>query len=137
MTSFEKNLNEFCEKYKLKVPKKDTDNNFVLRFSKGITLHIKDLDPGFYVRSFLVKTPKIQKEEIFMKIMQANLLGDGTGKTVIGAEKNGNFLTLSMSIPYEISYKVFKEEIEDFINYLAYWKEEITKMVNIAKEKLI
>jgi len=36
-------------------------------------------------------------------------------------------LTLSHGFPYEMNYQGFKESIEDFVNYVVYWREEVAK----------
>jgi hypothetical protein len=36
-------------------------------------------------------------------------------------------LTLSHGFPYEMNYQAFKESVEDFVNYVVYWREEVSK----------
>jgi hypothetical protein len=59
--------------------------------------------------------------------MRANLLGQGTGKCRIGLEPQEKLLTLSLGLPYEMKYPTFREKVEDFINYVIYWREEIAQ----------
>ena len=59
--------------------------------------------------------------------MKANFLGQGTGGARIGVDPDDKFLTLSHGFPYEMNYQLFKESIEDFVNYVVYWREEIAK----------
>jgi hypothetical protein len=59
--------------------------------------------------------------------MQANYLGQLTGPSRIGLSQDGKYLTLSLSIPYELTYRSFRELLEDFVNFLLYWREEVVK----------
>ena len=69
--------------------------------------------------------PNKRKEELFIYLMRANLLGQATGGCRIGLSQNEKVLTLSLGLPYELNYSVFKEKFEDFVNYLVYWREEM------------
>jgi len=46
---------------------------------------------------------------------------------------NEKDLTLSLGLPYELNYSIFREKFEDFVNYLVYWKEEVTKFEQESK----
>jgi len=70
-------------------------------------------------------------------LMKANLLGQGTGEQAIGLDHEEKSLTLSCIIPYDINYKEFKEKIEDFVNYLDYWRLESEKMKKNANESIL
>ena len=65
--------------------------------------------------------------------MKANFLGQGTGDATIGLDENENFLTLSLVLPYDMNYKMFKDALEDFVNYLDYWKEELIRHKKAAE----
>lgn len=100
----------------------------------GKDILIRDLVPGFYCYAKITPLPEKKREDIFMQIMQANLLGQGTGGSIIGCDKNEKNLTLSLHIPYEINYSTFKEKVEDFVNYLLFWQDKIE---SIEKEALL
>ncbi len=59
--------------------------------------------------------------------MRANLLGNGTGACALGLQEK--FLTLVFNVPYEENYEMFKESMEDFLNYSIYWEEEIKRYI--------
>ena len=59
--------------------------------------------------------------------MKANFLGQGTGGATIGLKEDESFLTLSLSLPYEMNYRAFKDAVEEFVNYLEYWKSEAAR----------
>jgi hypothetical protein len=74
--------------------------------------------------------PNTKKEDLFIYLMRANLLGQGAGGARIGLDPDEKFLTLSSGLPYEMNYQTFKETIEDFANYLIYWRDEVAKFEN-------
>lgn len=74
--------------------------------------------------------PTLKREDLFIYLMRANLLGQGTGGSRIGLDANEKVLTLSLGLPYEMNYKIFKERFEDFVNFILYWREEIAKFEN-------
>lgn len=99
---------------------------FLLEFADRLEVWVKDLDPGVFMQSIIC--PMISSsnyEEFYSLLMRANFLGQGTGGAVIGIDPDEKFLTLSHKIPYEINYKIFRDELEKFLNYLSYWREEI------------
>ena len=88
---------------------------------------IRDLEPGLGLQAQICSCPGNKKEELFIFLMRANLLGQGTGGARIGLDQEEKFLTLSLALPYEMNYQVFRETIEDFANYVIYWRKEVAK----------
>ena len=99
----------------------------------GFNLFIKDLDPGALFKANICACPQKKRETLLIKLMQANLIGQGTGGAVIGLDKQEKFLTLSLALAYELNYRAFKESLEDFINYLVFWNEEVIKLQKEAE----
>ena len=91
------------------------------------SIALKDLDPGMALQAQICLCPEKKKESLFIYLMRANLLGQGAGGARIGLDSDEKFLTLSLGLPYELNYQTFKETIEDFVNYLIYWQNEIGK----------
>jgi hypothetical protein len=92
-----------------------------------VAVALRDLDPGVGLQASICLCPKERREELFIYVMRANLLGQGTGGARIGIDGDEKVLTLSLGLPYEMNYKIFKESLEDFVNYLIYWREEVAK----------
>lgn len=93
-------------------------------------IKVKDIEPGCYLISDVGPLPDAavgKREEFLMLAMKANFLGQGTGGAALGLKEDESCLTLSLTLPYEMTYKVFKDNLEEFINYLDYWKKEIIK----------
>jgi hypothetical protein len=111
------------------VPKMNEEKFYLFKLGKE-SIQIKDLDPGVALHAKICPSPDKKKEELFTHLMRANLLGQGTGGARIGIDTQEKFLTLSLGLPYEMNYQSFKETVEDFANYLIFWRDEVTKLVN-------
>ena len=123
-----KYLETLCNELSISpVPERNKENIYLFPFNDTITAKMVDLEPGISVSSTLCDCPKRNREDLFIWLMRANLLGQGTGGCRIGLDANEKVLTLSLGLPYEINYPIFKEKFEDFINYVIYWREEIGK----------
>ncbi len=85
---------------------------------------MRDLDPGFYFSSNIGPLPKKKTEDFLMLLMKANFLGQGTGGATLGLKEDESYLTLSLSLPYEMNYKAFKDSLEEFANFIEFWKKE-------------
>jgi len=92
-----------------------------------LSITLKYLDPGFYYFSQIAPLPSYKREELFILLMKANFLGQGTGGGTLGLMEDETFLTLSLGLPYEINYKAFRETLEEFVNFVEYWQNEIGK----------
>ena len=110
----------------LEAPPKDKNEVF-FSLNPGLTITLRELDPGFYFFSPLVTVPSKRRAEIFQLAMQANLLGQGTGGAVLGMDEGEKFLTLTLTLAYDMNYKEFRDALSDFANYVDYWKEELKR----------
>lgn len=120
-------LEKLCKELNIdSTPKLNEQKIYPFRLGNE-SIALKDLDPGLGLQAQVCPTPKKKKEDLFIYLMRANLLGQGTGGARIGLDQDEKFLTLSLGLPYEMNYQTFKETIEDFVNYLIYWREEVTK----------
>lgn len=120
-------LEKICNELDVPMPKLNEQKIFPFRLSKEVEIFIKDLDPGVQMQTEICPVPKKRKEELFIYLMRANLLFQGTGGARIGVDTAEKSLTLSLGMPYETTYKAFKESFEDFVNYLVYWRDEVAK----------
>lgn len=119
-------LVKFCKELEIKTPKLNKDKLFPLTIGEE-SMTLQDLDPGVALHATICEVPKKKKEELFIFLMRANLLGQGTGSARIGIEAEEKSLTLSLGLPYEMNYQLFRETIEDFVNYLQFWRDEVAK----------
>ncbi len=116
---------------------KDKDSWQYLVLMNNLRIACKEKDSLIFLVAQVGCIPTQKKEDAFIYFMKANLLGQGTGEQYLGIDLEEKFLTLSCSIPYEIKYNEFKEKVEDFANYLAYWHAEIEKLKKAEEESLL
>jgi hypothetical protein len=105
----------------------EKEKNVMFSPREGVDILLQEMEMGVYLHATIIACPQSKKEDLFLYLMRANLLGRGTGGTSIGLDRQEKFLTLSRSLAYELNYTEFKERLEDFVNYLLYWREEIEK----------
>jgi len=122
-------LEKLCKELSQSIPKPNEAKAYPLMFGSDL-VSIKDLEPGMTLHAQICALPTKRKEDLFIYLCRANLLGQGTGGCRIGIDAKEKFLTLSLGLPYEMNYQTFKETIEDFVNYLLYWRDEVAKFEN-------
>jgi Tir chaperone protein (CesT) family len=99
-----------------------------------LEIKVKELDPGMLFFGKVGPCPALKKEELFIYLMKANFLGQGTGGASLGFDEIGNCLTLSLILPYDLNYKLFRDALEDFVNYIDYWKAELIRHQKTAEQ---
>lgn len=128
-------LNTLSKELHLETPaKKDMHQFYSFFLNPELEIKIKELDPGMVLFATIGPCPQVKKEELFSYLMKANYLGQGTGGASIGLNESENSLTLSSVIPYDMNYKIFRDTIEDFVNYIDYWKAELIRHKKTAEE---
>jgi len=120
-------LIELCKDLSIDIPKVNEQKIYPFILTEDAHIDLKDLEPGISMQAKICPCPTERKEDLFIYLMRANLLGQGTGGCRIGMDGDEKFLTLSLGLPYELNYKTFKESLEDFVNYLFHWRECVTK----------
>ena len=111
----------------IETPQLDQQKAYAVAINEKLSVTIRDLAPGFSFHSFAAPCLFKKREELFIYLMRANFLGQGTGGARIGLDGDEKVLTLSIGFPYEMNYQLFKESVEDFVNYVVYWRAEIAK----------
>ena len=119
-------LKQLSEELKLPTPPIDEQKRYHVAIGDQ-KIVLKELDPGVYFSTEISPVPPHRKEDLCMLLMRANFLGQGTGGGTIGMSEDESLLTLSLAIPYEMNYKTFHESLEDFANFVDYWKKEVSK----------
>ena len=131
----EKHLQQLIDQLELsQMPIKDERGAYLLILSPEMQISIKDLDPGFFLHAPLTPLQATKREELLIYLMKANFLGQGTGGSVISLDENDKFLTLSLVLPYDMNYKNFRDSLEDFTNYVDYWREELIRFKKASEE---
>ena len=98
---------------------------FQLPLGAGVAVTIKEIPNGLVLKAPLSVYPKEREEAVFMHTMNGNLFGLGTDNAVLGLSEDGKTFTLTRVIDYSVGYKQFREILEDFINAIDFWREEI------------
>lgn len=102
---------------------------FLLQINEQFDVWVKELNTGVVLKSVI--SPLFihtDKESLFIYLMKANFIGQGTGGGIIALDPDEKFLTLSLIIPYEVNYRIFRDKLEDFVNYLEFWKSELNRL---------
>lgn len=114
----------------------DEPHTFHLRINSALNLTFKEIDPGFLISSPIDVCPEEKREDLFILLSRANFLGQGTGGGTISLGNEEKVLTLSLYLSYDMNYKAFKETVEDFTNYVDYWREELNRCKQASKSIL-
>ncbi len=134
----EENLKRLAEDLELPpFPPKDKNSCYTLTLAEDLEVSIKKIHEGIAIFSNVAPLLLQKKEEAFIYLMKANLLGQGTGNQTIGIDPEEKCLTLSCIIPYDMDYKEFKEKLEDFVNYLDYWRLELEKLQKAEQKSIL
>ena len=107
---------------------KENENLFLFEVGENLLLFIQEVEDLIYLSGNICPCPEENLEELFIYLMRANLLGEGTGKASIGLDSEENNIILSKAFAFDPDEQHMKEEIELFANYLLFWKEEIKKI---------
>lgn len=107
---------------------------FYLSIDATTSLKFNELESGFTIESLICQTPKELKEDLLILLMKANFLGQGTQGAMLALSETGSSLIFKKDIEQNLSYIEFKEKIEEFVNYLNYWKKRINE--EIQKKRL-
>lgn len=117
-------LQEFLQELEIKEPlPQDVPGVFTLPLDDGLSIILTSQPEGFALFCTVVPVPK-QEEAFYTQALLANLFGQGTKGAILSLSEEGRMLTLSRNIDYDVSYKEFKEILEDFINIVDFWREE-------------
>lgn len=106
-------------------PSKLDSLTYRIDLAPDLSVTIKATDPGYYMQIGIDRVPERETETLFLTLMEANLLGQGTGGGVLGISPDENRIVLSRKILHDLTYREFKEKMEEFVNYVEFWRMEI------------
>ncbi len=99
---------------------------YTIPLEQGVSISIANSPQGgYYISCPCVEIPTTKEEEFFNYMMLANLFGQGTNGSVLGMSNEGQKLVLSHEIDHELNYVDFRNVLEDFINSVDFWREEV------------
>lgn len=114
-------------------PSKLNPLTYLIDLTPNLSITIKAIDPGYYMQTAIHKVPEYGAEMLFITLMEANVLGQGTGGGVLGMSLDGDRFLFSKKFLQDLNYKEFKEKIEEFINYGEFWRIEIQELCGEKK----
>lgn len=127
-------IHKLCDDLEIELKPTINENmEYNLSIFENLDLYIIEFNDHAFIRCNLQEIPKDKKEELLTFLMSANFIGEYTGGSAIGMDEEEKNLTLSLLMPYELNYILFKERIEDFVNYVYYIRDEITQFTSDNK----
>lgn len=98
---------------------------YAFPLENGLIINLTELSNGFSMKCNITACPHANEEMFLTQVMLGNLFGQGTRGAILGLTLDGNTLTLNNVIDYQTSYKEFHDILEDFINTIDLWKDEV------------
>lgn len=124
-------LNDLIKKLEdlwgLKKPlRQDIPGVFVVPLEEDLKFTISSMGAeGVGLRCRLGMIPEIRKEDSFSLLLNANLFGQGAKNAVFGLDETGSEVILTREITNPVDSNSFIEIVEDFINTIDFWREEM------------
>ena len=91
---------------------------------EGLKIYAAEKAGVLELSSTFMEAPVGKEEELYLNLLNANLLGQGTLGAWLSLSDEGRRLTLTRVIDYDVSFKEFRDILEDFINSIDFWREE-------------
>lgn len=115
------------KEWELTVPlRQDVPSEYTVPLDAGLSFTISSYGRGgVLLHSTISPAPAKNPEEAYTQLLLGNLFGQGTKGALLGLNENGTQLTLSRTIGYDIDFQEFKDGVEDFINAIDFWREEM------------
>ena len=129
------NLKYFCDQLSKDLGvendpiREESPGVFNLPIEENTAVKIEAVSDGFSMYCVLADCPKESQDIFFTEVMNANLFGLATANNVLGITDDGNRLTLSRVIDYNIDYKGFSEFLQDFCNIALVWREQAIQQI--------
>lgn len=106
---------------------------YSLPIAEEMTIKMSSQEEGVSFYCILCDCPKVNTDVFFTDVMDGNLYGSITRNNVLGLTEDGNQLTLSRTIDYNIDYKGFNEILQDFYNVALFWREHASAQLKTNK----
>lgn len=102
-----------------------TKGSYSLPLDEGLAINFTEIPNGYSLKSSFAPFPQIKEENFCLHVMLGNLFGQGTKGAILGLSSDEKTLTLTQFIDYSVTYKDFREILEDFINSVDFWRDEV------------
>ncbi len=98
---------------------------FSLRIDPELEVEFRDLEEGIFLQSQICEVPEKNKEDLFISLSEASLLGIGAMGSIFGLTEDCKYIIVNHLIDYDVSYQQFHDILEDFINIAKIYQDEI------------
>lgn len=99
-------------------------NTYSIPIDENVNVTVSEIPNGISVRCKIAEVPIKEQEELFTYAMTSNMLGKGTGGSLLSLDEEGKNLFLTRDITQPIKYHDFEYLLEDFFNIVDTWREE-------------
>jgi hypothetical protein len=125
----EQYLQQICQELSIEEqPKPNSDGVYVVPFDDLLKIRFKEnQDNTIFFQSLCASLPKEKTEDFFVMVMKAHLFGKETGKSFFGIDGKEENLLISQLLPPRPGYDDFRNDLEDFLNQVDFWREEAMK----------
>lgn len=124
-------IQQFCVELEIDdAPLKELQDVYPLSLDENTLVNVAQADPGFTLSAPIGELPDTPCEEFLSDVMAANLFGHGTGGALIGSDPEGKILSLAHAVSYDLNYDDFFQEVENFVNILDFWQQELQRQVH-------
>lgn len=100
---------------------------YEIAFDENNHIILSQYEGGYLLSCKIASCPRQNTEQFFNLLMAGNLYGQATANSILGLDEEGNNLTLSQELDYNISHKEFMEKIEDFLNVADFWRKKTSE----------
>ncbi|MCB1112832.1 MAG: type III secretion system chaperone [Chlamydiia bacterium] len=108
----------------------DIPGVYAIPIEENVVIVIAKIPEGISFSCDIGKCPTAKREQFFQSMMSANLFGQGTAGAVLGLSMDEQKVTLTQLIDRDISYEEFSDYLDDFINVVDFWRDEIEEIKN-------
>lgn len=114
----------------------EEEGRVTIDLDENLSVTFNELSPiGIGMFSKLGSCPEMQQEELFTTLMTSNLFGDQTGGAIIGLDSQGKTVTMRLDIPRQVTYAEFYGDVENFLNYVDFWQQELQEHIKQSEDK--
>jgi hypothetical protein len=103
----------------------EVPGTYAFPLEEGGSILISEIPHGFIFKCEVAPYPKTKEEVFSTQAMLGNLFGQGTKGAILGLTLDGATLTLTQVIDYDVEYKEFRDALEDYINSVDLWRDEV------------
>ncbi len=108
----------------------DKPGLYSIPFEEDTTVEIIELQQGILFTAVICPVPGKKQEDFYTQALLGNLFGQGTLGSVVGITADGKNVAISREIPKITDYKNFRNNLEDFLNALDFWRDEARQREN-------